>query len=64
MVINEWNKQSNDCVNASRVNMFKNRLDIISDKGWLYKHKILATCHLELVIWGGNVIKYCHVKTK
>ena len=22
-VINEWNKLSNDCVNASRVNMFK-----------------------------------------
>ena len=26
-VINEWNKLSNDCVNASRVNMFKNRID-------------------------------------
>ena len=26
-VINEWNKLSNDCVNASSVNMFKNRID-------------------------------------
>ena len=26
-VINEWNKLSNDCVNASSVNMFKYRID-------------------------------------
>ena len=26
-VINEWNKLLNDCVNASSVNMFKNRID-------------------------------------
>ena len=26
-VINEWNKLPNDCVNASNVNMFKNRID-------------------------------------
>ena len=26
-VINEWNKLPNDCVNASRVIMFKNRID-------------------------------------
>ena len=26
-MINEWNKLSNDCVNASSVNMFKNRID-------------------------------------
>ena len=26
-VINEWNKLPNDCVNASGVNMFKNRID-------------------------------------
>ena len=25
--INEWNKLQNDCVNASSVNMFKNRID-------------------------------------
>ena len=27
-VINEWNKLPNDRVNASSVNMFKNRIDI------------------------------------
>ena len=27
MVINEWNILPNDCVNASSVNMFKNRID-------------------------------------
>ena len=26
-VINEWNKLPNDCVNASSVNIFKNRID-------------------------------------
>ena len=26
-VINEWNKLPNDCVNASSVSMFKNRID-------------------------------------
>ena len=26
-VINEWNRLPNDCVNASSVNMFKNRID-------------------------------------
>ena len=26
-VITEWNKLSNDCVNARNVNMFKNRID-------------------------------------
>ena len=26
-VTNEWNKLPNDCVNASSVNMFKNRID-------------------------------------
>ena len=27
-VVNEWNKLSNDCINASGVNMFKNRINI------------------------------------
>ena len=26
-MINEWNKLSNDCVNASSVTMFKNRIE-------------------------------------
>ena len=28
-VINEWNKLSNDCFNASSVNMFENRIDMV-----------------------------------
>ena len=28
IAINEWNIVSNDCVNASSVNMFKNKFDI------------------------------------
>ena len=27
-LVNEWNKLPNDCVNASSVNMFKNKIDI------------------------------------
>ena len=34
-VINEWNKLPNDCVSASSVNMFQNRIDT-SDKGGLH----------------------------
>ena len=26
-MLNEWNKLSNDCVNASSVNMFKNKIE-------------------------------------
>ena len=35
-VINEWNKLPNDCVNASSVNMFKNRIDryLIRENCW------------------------------
>ena len=36
-MINDWNKLSNDCVNASSVNMFKNKIDrYIYDKGGLH----------------------------
>ena len=31
-LINEWNKLSNNCVNASSVDMFINIIDIIFDK--------------------------------
>ena len=36
-MLNEWNKLSNDCVNASTsVNMFKNKIDryLADTKGW------------------------------
>ena len=63
-VINEWNKLPNDCVNASSVNMFKNRID-----RYLINEKIVGLsisqwlpcplCHLELVVWDGNLVKSC-----
>ena len=49
--MNGWNKLSIHCVNASRVNMFKNRLHI--DK------ELLSTCHLEFVTLDGNLVKCC-----
>ena len=37
-VINEWNKLSNDCVNASSVNMFKNRINrYLIRAGYIYR---------------------------
>ena len=42
-MINEWNKLPNDCVNASSVNMFKNRIDRVFDKGRLHiDHNIVG----------------------
>ena len=69
-VINEWNQFPNDCVNASSVHMFKNRIYIISDRGGLHideKSVGLSTsqllpcplCHLELVVWDGNLVISC-----
>ena len=41
-VINEWNKLPNDCVNASSVNMFKNRIDrYLIRAGYTYMRKLL-----------------------
>ena len=70
-VINEWNKLPNDCVNASDVNMFKNRID----RGrathrwvncWTLDKQMasLSTCHLELVVWDGNLVKFTTVVRK
>ena len=36
MTINVWNKLSTDCVHASSVNMFKNKIDKYLVKGALY----------------------------
>ena len=69
-VINEWNKLPNDCVNASSVNMFKNRIDRylmgggathILENCWTLDKPMasLSTCHLELVVWDGNLVKSC-----
>ena len=54
--INEWNRLSADCVGASSVNIFKNKIDISLRRagyiGWtLDKPKgSLSTCHLELIL--------------
>ena len=41
-VINEWNKLPNDCLNASSVNMFKNRIDrYLIRVGYTYMRKLL-----------------------
>ena len=55
-VINEWNKLPNDCVNASSVNMFKNRINrYLIRAGYTYMRNCwtldkpmasLSTCHL------------------
>ena len=65
-VINEWNKLPNDCVNASSVNMFKNRIDRYMIRagytnGWTLDKPMasLSTCHLELVVWDGSIVKSC-----
>ena len=34
--VNEWNRLSADCVGASKVNMFKNKIDIIPKKGGVH----------------------------
>ena len=39
-MINEWNKLPNDCVNASSVNVFKNRIDMYLIRvgyRWIYE---------------------------
>ena len=64
-VINEWNKLPNDCVNASSVNMFKNRIDRYLIRAgytcWTLDKPMasLSTCHLELVVRDGNLVKSC-----
>ena len=42
-VINEWSKLSNDCVNASSVNMFKNKMyGYLIKGGYTYNDKIVG----------------------
>ena len=55
-VINEWNKLPNDCVNASSVNM----LHIDEKNCWTLDKPVasLSTCHPELVVWDGNLVKF------
>ena len=71
-VINEWNKLPNDYVNASSVNMFKNRIDRYLIGGLHIDEKIVGlsmsqwlpcplAMHLELVVWDGNLVKSCYL---
>ena len=57
MTINEWNKLSMDCITASSVNMFKNRVDTYLRRAGYTQMKIvgldkpmasLSTFHLDL----------------
>ena len=50
--INEWNKLSTDCVTASSVNMFKNKVDTLSISLWLPCP--FAICAFAL---DGNLVK-------
>ena len=65
--INDWNKLSNNCVNASSVNMFKNKIDrymiragYTEIKNWTFDKPMasLLTCRMELVVLDGNLGKY------
>ena len=66
-VVNKWNKLPNYCVNASSVNMFKNRIDRYLMRGLHIDKKIVGLsisqwlpcplCRLELVVWDGNLVK-------
>ena len=49
-VINEWNKLPNDCVNASSVNMFKNRIDRYLIRAYLFLMQML-----DYIVLGHNV---------
>ena len=40
-IINEWNKLSTDCVTASSVNMFKNKVDTSQEGGLHTDEKML-----------------------
>ena len=58
-IINEWNKLSTDCVTASSVNMFKNKVDTSREGGldmykkcWTLEKPMdsLSPCHLDLYL--------------
>ena len=57
LTINECSKLSNDCVNASNLNMSKNKIDISDKGGELFLLLILSTHNLEHVALGGSLVK-------
>ena len=53
-VINEWNKLPNDCVNASSVNMFKNRIGIYLITGGglhIYEKIVRLSIRQVFLVW-------------
>ena len=57
MTINKWNKLSTDCIIASSMNMFKNKVDTYQEGGlhvnehcWTLDKPMasLSTCHMGL----------------
>ena len=66
-VINEWNKLPNDCVNASSVNMFKNRIDAKCVNAKIVGLSISQWLPCPLAIWNllfGMAILLNLVKSK
>ena len=71
--INEWNKLSADCITASSVNIFKNRVDT-SQEGGLYVDEhcstldkpmaSLSTCHLGLWLGWQILLNYIQLNIK
>ena len=71
--VNEWNKLSMDCITASNVNMFKNKLDTYLRRAgytWMNTDGLsisqrlpcpLAICAFGL---GDNLVKSCLVKSE
>ena len=58
-VINEWNKLPNDCVNASSVNLFKNRIErYLIRAGYNINDKIVGLS-ISLVVLDGNLGQSC-----
>ena len=65
--INEWNKLSADCVTASSMNMFKNKIDISQDGGLHVKSVGLSISQwfpfpLAILAFAldGNLVKSCY----
>ena len=71
-VINEWTKLPNDCVNASSVNMFKNRIDRYMIRVGYTDDKIWLPCPLAIwnllfgmaILLNQNLVKVLHFATR
>ena len=66
--VNEWNRLSADCVGVSKVNIFKNKIDIylrrvgyFRQRGWTLDKPNGFLVHLPSKVesLGGNLVKSC-----